>query len=145
MNKVKAGGVHLRSLTFVALSAIVLAGCATHEEAEDTRTHSPFEQREEVRAPIDDAEIVSHEDGYTLRIVSGLPNGCAEFERIDTMRSDPDVFVDVWNTMPAGDDTVCTMIYNTAENSIELGDDFRAGEAYNIIINQDTQLELRAQ
>ena len=93
----------------------------------------------EVTAPIEKIEIVAMESfpvQYAVNIVSGLPGGCAKFERITSSRDGDRIDIEVINTEPAPDELVaCTMIYGYAENTVELGSDFVPGMTYAVEVN----------
>jgi len=108
----------------------------------------PSEDRKEVLAPIESTEVIVRESAppqYALRIVSGLPSGCAKFSRIEHQRQDAVIDVTVWNTVPASDDIVCTMIYGTSDNTVELGSDFEPGRTYDVHINGERKAQFTAQ
>jgi hypothetical protein len=98
-------------------------------------------------APIENAELVVRESQppqYAVRIVSGLPSGCAKFERIDVARDGYVVNVTVWNTLPELN-TACTMIYGTTEHTAELGSGFTRGEAFAVHVNGESRLSFTPQ
>jgi hypothetical protein len=104
--------------------------------------------RKEVQAPVESAEIVVRESAppqYALRVVSGLPSGCAKFSRIDVKRQDTVIDVTVWNTVPADSNVMCTMIYGTADNTAELGTGFKSGQAYEVRVNGESKTRFTAQ
>jgi hypothetical protein len=134
-----------RFRVFVVTAAIaVLSACvAGHDEpgSEDS-----FE-RKRALAPIDAADVVVRESAppqYALRIVSGLPSGCAEYDEAEVTRTEDRIDVTVWNTVPADENVACTMIYRTATNTIDLGDEFEPGATYTIRINGQETLEFAA-
>jgi len=94
--------------------------------------------RVEEVAPIEDFEVISRDSmppTYVLHITSGLPGGCAAFERIDMARDGNTIEVTVINTMPAPDALVaCTMIYGLMEQEVEL-EDIEPGVEYTVIVN----------
>lgn len=99
--------------------------------------------RTAVLAPIEQAELVVGDQQprrYAIRIRSGLPSGCAKFERIDVARDGYVVNASVWNTIPSDATVACTMIYGIAENTVELGGDFVRGEAYALHVNGEPKL-----
>ncbi len=69
-----------------------------------------------------------------MKVVAGLPSGCAKPDGSTVTRQENKIRIDVTNTMPVGD-PVCTMIYGTYELSINLGSDFRDGETYTVNVN----------
>ncbi len=94
-------------------------------------------------APIETAELVvrdSQPPRYAVRVRSGLPSGCAKFERIDVARDGYVVNLSVWNTVPSDPAVACTMIYGVAEHLAELGGDFMRGEAYAVHVNGEPKL-----
>jgi hypothetical protein len=132
----------------VLLSSVLplLVACA----APDGGSSPPAaEERPEGRAPIESADLLIRESfppQDALEIVSGLPSGCARFSRIEvTRRDDASIDVEVWNTVPADDDVVCTMIYGTARNTVELGTDFESGRTYEVRVNDEQSLSFTAQ
>lgn len=99
-------------------------------------------------APIESADIQIRESSppqYALEIVSGLPSGCAQLSRIDVADGREPIEVTVWNSVPAADDVVCTMIYRTARNTVTLGSDFESGRTYRVRINGEVELSFTAQ
>jgi len=97
-----------------------------------------FERVEEM-APIEELEVLFAESfpvQHRLHIVSGLPSGCAAFERVDVEREGTTFNVSVINTMPAPDEQVaCTMIYGYHESTVELGSDLEVGTEYTVDVN----------
>ena len=97
-----------------------------------------FERVEEL-APIDAVEVLFAESSpvqHRLHIVSGLPSGCASFERADLERDGTTFTVEVVNTVPAPDeDVACTMIYGSHETTLELGSDLETGTEYTVDVN----------
>jgi hypothetical protein len=99
--------------------------------------------RTAVLAPIESADLVVRESEppqYAVRIVSGLPSGCAKFERVDVARDGYVVNVTVWNTVPADPGLACTMIYGTTEHTAELGSTFTRGETFAVHVNGESKL-----
>ncbi|WP_040665885.1 hypothetical protein, partial [Nitrolancea hollandica] len=83
------------------------------------------DERVTVPAPIESAEIVqvpSTSPEYVVKVVAGLPSGCAKPDNSTVTLQENKIRIDVTNTMPAGD-PVCTMIYGTYELSINIGSD----------------------
>jgi hypothetical protein len=102
---------------------------------------SAGQDRRSVQAPIDEADIVVRESfppQYAVRVVSGLPSGCAEFEGYETARSGATITVKVTNTVPADPMAVCTAIYGMHEGTVELGSDFTSGITYLVTVNDRT-------
>ena len=97
--------------------------------------------RAEERAPIEEIDVIVRESfppQYVLHIVSGLPSGCAAFERTDVERDGNTFNVTVINTMPApGADVACTMIYGYFQQDIVL-EDIEPGAEYTVNVNDQT-------
>lgn len=100
-------------------------------------------------APIEEVELriaESFPPQYFLRVVSGLPSGCAKLEGYEVEREGNDVLVTVMNRVPAPDSgVVCTAIYGTVESNIALGSDFTSGETYRVFVNAKQYEEFVAQ
>ncbi|MEX1021751.1 MAG: hypothetical protein WD058_01265 [Dehalococcoidia bacterium] len=105
-------------------------------------------ERVETAAPIDEIDVLFLESfpvQHRLHVVSGLPSGCAKFERIEVERDGDTFNVSVVNTMPHPDAAVmCTMIYGMIEHTVDLGDDLDAGTEYTVNVN-DEQITFVAQ
>jgi hypothetical protein len=101
-----------------------------------------------VWAPIDELELIVRESAppqYAVRVVAGLPDGCTEFFEVEIAgRAGTTVKVEVMNTVPSGSDVICTAIYGTHEEIIELGTDFEPGTEYAVKVN-DEELKFTAQ
>ncbi|MBM3945248.1 MAG: hypothetical protein FJ317_07170 [SAR202 cluster bacterium] len=96
-------------------------------------TPQPME-REEVAAPIESVDVVRLPGGgYSLKIVSGLPSGCAAFKDAVLVRDGDTLNVSVINTMPVGV-VACTMIYGYHETDIAL-DGLTPGGKYTVAVN----------
>lgn len=93
----------------------------------------------DVPAPIDDVEIVvdgSQPSRYAVRVVSGLPNGCTDFDAISVTRVANTVEITVTNVVRNGDGSqACALVYGQVEHIVDLGDGFVAGESYAIAVN----------
>jgi hypothetical protein len=148
----------MRMLLMVAalgVAMLALVACTGGEASSDdpvngvpTSPGSDYEARKEVLAPIDGHDLLIRESAppqYALVITSGLPSGCAAFERIDLRRDGTRIDITVWNTMPASDDVACTMVYGMLDHTVELGTDFEPGTEYTININGETTLKFVAQ
>jgi hypothetical protein len=130
----------LLAMLVVAAGVVALAGCGDSTDNRagggalpDDRTLEP--------APIDELEMIIRESAppqYAVRIVSGLPNGCAEFEEaVIVARSSQAVAIRVLNRMPADPNVVCTAVYGMHESIVELGSDFTPGVEYTLDVNDD--------
>ena len=123
----------------LSILAIGLLGCTGADAASGTPADP---ERKSVAAPIELVEVVVEQDtaaNYAVRIVSGLPAGCAQFEGASvTGRDGNRITVSVTNTMPADPETICTMIYRTHTSHVVLGSDFTPGETYVVDVNGTT-------
>ena len=94
-------------------------------------------------APIERVEInvaESFPPQYFVDIVSGLPNGCARFDSIETNRNAETIRIVVLNLVPdPGSKIACTMIYGTVQHHVALGTDFEAGRIYTVVVNDVTE------
>ena len=92
-----------------------------------------------VPAPIESVVIISTRSlppQYVVKIVSGLPSGCAEFNDYDVTREGDDIRISVTNLMPAPDTLVmCTQIYGIHDTSVNIGSDFESGVKYSVYVN----------
>lgn len=136
----------------IGVAAIAGAACASATASNATPTPGPstsptpqptpvMETVEEL-APIDSVEIniaESFPPQYFLHVVSGLPSGCAQFDRYEVSREGDTIRVKVINRMPADKSVACTMIYGTKEHNIALGSDFESGKTYTVIVNDVTK------
>ena len=133
----------------IVLAALVLAtglgACASVQEPAPTPTAwdaagaYPEPSTAEVLAPIDKVEVLIRESWppqYAVEITSGVPGGCARFERITHAIKGDRIEVEVINTEPApGELVACTAIYGYAQNTVELGTDFEAGATFTVSVN----------
>jgi len=137
-----------RPAAFAPLAFATLAACSDGSAPPEGAPAPPGPPavatgRTAVAAPIEAAELVVRESEppqYAVTITSGLPSGCARFERIDVVRDGYVVNVSVWNTLPSGPAVACTMIYGTTVHAAELGSDFVRGEAYSVHVNGERRL-----
>ncbi len=105
----------------------------------ETPVHTEEPHRVEVLAPIDHTEILVAESfppQYFLWVESGLPNGCAEFDRYQVTRDGDTIHVAIFNLEATG--VPCTEIYRTVEHTIPLGSDFEPGRTYTVLVNDVT-------
>ena len=132
-------------ITVLSLPIAVLASCASGGVANDGLLASG--ERKRVLAPIEAAELVVRESfppRYAVRVTSGLPSGCAAFDRIELKREGRNLDLTVWNMVPADDSVVCTMIYAIARNTAELGSDFAPGRTYTVRVNGEAKITFTA-
>jgi hypothetical protein len=136
------------ALPTVALAALAACSKGAAPEPEPGTPPVVAAGRKAVLAPIERAELVTRESQppqYAVLVASGLPSGCAKFERIDLARDGYVVNLSVWNTMPADPGVACTMIYGTAEHTVDLGPGLVRGEAYAVHVNGEPKLTLTPQ
>lgn len=126
-------------LLFALAVAILAAGCSPRD---------PEGGRTIVDAPIEAIDILVRESfppGYTAKITSGLPSGCARFHEAKiTGRSGTTITISVTNTVPSDPQTICTDIYGYHETNLDLGQDFVPGRTYTVRAN-DKEATFRAQ
>ena len=94
----------------------------------------------EVPAPIEDTAVVppaSAGGEYVLKITSGLPSGCAQFNEYRVELDGNTFLVEVTNLMPADQAIACTAIYGYHEGEIVLGSGLTTGQAYTVTINSE--------
>jgi hypothetical protein len=94
-------------------------------------------------APIDDVELIARRSlppQFAVRIVSGLPSGCAQFEGVSVERQGETIRITVLNRVPDSSEVFCTMIYGTHDETVELGSDFEPGKQYTVIVNGEKTL-----
>lgn len=96
-----------------------------------------------VLAPIESIDVriaESFPPQYFLDVVSGLPDGCAKFDRYEMERSGATINVTVWNVEPIpGPRVFCTAIYGIVKHSIPLGSNFQSGITYTVHVNDVTR------
>jgi hypothetical protein len=98
-------------------------------------------------APIVDAQIAVAESfppQYFLHVRAALPNGCHNPGDHSWTRDGNEIHVTINNTVPAGGNLICTMIYSERDVNIGLGSDFEAGETYTVIVNGEYKLDFTA-
>lgn len=109
--------------------------------SEPTATPEWDHPRVEELAPIESIDILIRESfppQYSLQITSGLPSGCAAFERTDVSREGNTFTVTVLNTMPApNSDVMCTMIYGYYDQAVTL-EGIESGVEYTVNVNDQS-------
>jgi len=133
-----------RGAAVVFLSVIFCGACSNT----DLPAVALADGSKQVLAPIESAEIVVRQTtprSYAVRITSGLPSGCATFDRIDHTQNGSVVELKVWNTLPASAKIACTMVYGSANNTVDLGNGFEPGRTYDVRINGETKVTFTAQ
>ncbi len=104
-----------------------------------TKPRDPDYEVVEVLAPIESVKVValfSSPEQYAVQITSGLPSGCARFNRSEVTRDGTTVKISVYNTAPApGQQIACTAIYGYYDNNVGLGGEFERGVEYTVLVN----------
>lgn len=116
----------------IAAAVLLLVACGDEKGARVTSELAPIESVE-VRV----AE--SFPPQYFLDVTSGLPSGCASFDRYEVVRNGDTVEVSVWNRIEIPKNGACTAIYGTAKHAITLGPDFQPGRTYTVQVNAVTK------
>ncbi|MBT3994898.1 MAG: hypothetical protein HOF01_03785 [Chloroflexi bacterium] len=100
----------------------------------------------EALAPIESVEILvleSYPEQYVVQIISGIPGGCATFDRADVAQSGTDIHITVYNMVPAPDQMIaCTAIYGIHDENVSLGSDFERGTVYSVYVNDQPAVTL---
>lgn len=124
---------------FLALGAsmVVLAAACGGDDANSSGEPqaTPTPGRVSVPAPIDQAELISRESfppQYAVQVVVGILNGCHEFESVEAVRNGTDIEIKATSTTIDDPNAVCTQIYGTHEETVELGSDFDDGVEYTV-------------
>lgn len=138
MRGVLSGRNTLAMIAMVLLATVTATACTSRDSGSNKATPSP-DSRRVVDAPIEAIGILVRESappGYTARITSGLPSGCAKFHEAKvTGRSGNTISVSVTNTMPDDSLTACTAIYGYHETNLDLGQAFTSGQMYTVLVN----------
>ena len=129
---------------FMGLAAVgLVVGLAAFACTPRTESGGTTGDRRVVDAPIDGIDILVRESfppGYTAHITSGLPSGCAQFDKAEiTGRDNNTITIRVTNTIPDDDDVACTAIYGYHESNVDLGQDFVSGQTYTVKVNSETE------
>ena len=135
-------GIIMLLVTVVAILAAV--GCGSSATAPPPVEPPPVE----VAAPIEDASVVPPSDvvgDYVLNIISGLPNGCAEFNEYGLEQEGNAFVVSVNNLVPHPSlEMACTEQYGMHEGQISIGSGLVAGETYTVIVNDHLTISFNA-
>ncbi len=123
------------TILVIVVGVVILIVGLTGDSDDDSGGSAPPAdgERREVEAPIESFELLileSFPQQYNVEIISGLPNGCHEFERYEVVRDGTDIEITVWNTIPAALDVACTEIYGTHRGTATLGSEFDSGTQY---------------
>ena len=122
--------------TLGAALVVLAAGCGS-DEADGSRAPgaSPTPGRIVVDAPIDDAELITRESfppQYAVRVVVGIVDGCHAFDAVHVDRSGTTITITATATTIDDPNAVCTQIYGTHEEIVELGSDFDKDVEYTV-------------
>ena len=124
---------------YVATIVVSAPGGGSGDDAGEPEPEPGFRQVNAL-APIEDLRV-NIAESFPVQVFvvvsSGLPSGCAEFDRIDVERVDSSqIDLTVWNLVPAPDEPIaCTAIYGITENTVALGSDFEAGVEQVVVVN----------
>ena len=127
-------------LVAMSLMLALTAACSDDTDADsDGAPPSPTPGVRTVLAPIDELELVVRESfppQYSVRIVSGIPSGCAQFKEAKLTGTSGTTFtIEVTNTEIDDPNAVCTAIYGMQESFIDLGSDLVSGTEYTVNAN----------
>ena len=134
------GAIRAGLIPVAAALLLVVVACG----GDDAPPDAEFAPRIEVFAPIDEAEVVTvagNEPEYRLRIVSGLPNSCAQYKTTLVKVLEGNVTVDVRNTIPADERVVCGEVYGSHERTVDLAG-LQPETDYTITVNGAVNLTL---
>jgi hypothetical protein len=130
-------GIGLLALTVGA----ACGGGGKEQAATPTQEGEVTEETELVLAPIDSLDLVTRESfpvQYAVHVVSGLPDGCYQFDHYELSRDGADIGIAVWNRVDKNPDTACIQVYGEHEETIDLGSDFESGGQYSVHVNDET-------
>jgi len=127
-----------------AALALLAAACGGDADTSGQPAATPTPGRIVVPAPIDEAELITRESfppQYAVRVVVGITDGCHEFEAVEAVRSGTTIEIKATATTIDDPNAVCTQIYGTHEEIVELGSDFDKDVTY-IVIAGDFTFEI---
>ncbi|MEX2226700.1 MAG: hypothetical protein WEB52_09655 [Dehalococcoidia bacterium] len=134
--------VSLLVLALGAALALVASACGGDDaDSSDVPAATPTPGRIVVDAPIDEAELITRESfppQYAVRVVVGITDGCHEFESVEAVRAAETITIVAKATTIDDREAVCTQIYGTHEETVELGSDFDAGVTYTVVAGDFT-------
>jgi hypothetical protein len=110
------------------------------DTGDDAGEPEPSFRQVNTLAPIENVQV-NIAESFPVQVFvvvsSGLPSGCAEFDRIDVERMDSiQINLTVWNLVPAPDELIaCTAIYGITENTVALGSEFESGVEQVVVVN----------
>jgi hypothetical protein len=130
------------------LAAASIAAVCDDEDSIADPTAVPTYATKIEDAPIDGLDVLTLESfppQYNLVVTSGLPSGCAVFDKAEISgRGGNTITVRVTNIMPDDPNVVCTAIYGIKETTVGLGSDFTSGQTYTVNVN-DQAIDFTAQ
>lgn len=94
-------------------------------------------ERVSVPAPIQSVDVANatSSSSTVLKVVSGLPNTCAQFDKYTVDQTGTAIRVTVTNTKPGDPSIVCGDVYTMHTSLIDLGSDFATGTTYSVSVN----------
>lgn len=118
-------------------SLLLLAAACGSDDADGSPrpAASPTPGRVVVDAPIDDAELITRESfppQYAVRVVVGIVDGCHAFDAVHVDRTGTTITITATATTIDDPDAVCTQVYGTHEEIVELGSDFDKDVEYTV-------------
>ncbi|MCH7801806.1 MAG: hypothetical protein IIC24_09730, partial [Chloroflexi bacterium] len=99
------------------------------------------QDRDHVPAPIESVRVIATKSlppQYTAIITVGLPNACYDLGGHEVVVDGTTVRITVTNLAPADPNAMCAEIYRTADVTVLLGSDFKAGIDYTVEVNGKT-------
>lgn len=137
------------ALLFVAaLGALALLGACSDRDPSPNPQPSPTYRTKIELAPIDNLELIIRESfppQYAIKITSGLPSGCHEFDRaVSEGWRDNTLTIRVTNIAPDDPAVACDTLYRFVDTVVELGTAFVPRERYTIQVNNKS-LDFTAQ
>lgn len=127
--------------------ALITAACSDRDPR-PTPSPSPTYRTKIEPAPIDNLELIIRESfppQYAVKITSGLPSGCHQFDRaVSEGRRGNTITIRVTNIAPDDPDVACDALYRFVETVVELGTDFVPGQRITVQVN-DKSLRFTAQ
>jgi hypothetical protein len=122
----------------LAALALLTAACSDRDPG-STPSPSPTYRTKIEPAPIDNLELIIRESfppQYAVKITSGLPSGCHQFDRaVSEGRRGNTFTIRVTNIAPDDPEVACDALYRFVETVVELGTDFVPGQRYIVQVN----------
>ncbi|MCL4239951.1 MAG: hypothetical protein KJ048_01250 [Dehalococcoidia bacterium] len=132
-------GLLLLPLALALAAVAFLAAACSNRDPRPIPSPSPTYRTKVELAPIDNLELIIRESfppQYAIKITSGLPSGCHQFDKAepDGWRANT-LVIRVTNIAPDDPDVACDTLYRFVESVIELGTDFVPREHYAVEVN----------